>query len=285
MSRRGFMLVTVLWVVAALTALVGLSLAVARSGAETTRNRSALTRGGWAREACVEILLSRYARDANTRALDTIDLGRGAWCRAELADPAAKLDLNHTSPEALRSLIGNDTLADAVLDWRDPDSIERPLGAEAPWYRAAGGRVPRNGPLADIGELRLIRGFDSVRLARLAALLTTEGTGEINLNAAPPEVLQVLPGLGPEAVSVVLSRRMAREPLRGSEHLISLLSPSVRPTLLREYQEFTRQAAYVPTRFLATVEGGVKGMVPVSRAIITLLPAAGRLAVIRRRTE
>lgn len=279
------MLVTVLWVVAALTALVGLSLAVARSGAETTRNRSALTRGGWAREACVEILLSRYARDANTRALDTIDLGRGAWCRAELADPAAKLDLNHTSPEALRSLIGNDTLADAVLDWRDPDSIERPLGAEAPWYRAAGGRVPRNGPLADIGELRLIRGFDSVRLARLAALLTTEGTGEINLNAAPPEVLQVLPGLGPEAVSVVLSRRMAREPLRGSEHLISLLSPSVRPTLLREYQEFTRQAAYVPTRFLATVEGGVKGMVPVSRAIITLLPAAGRLAVIRRRTE
>lgn len=285
MSRRGFALVTVLWVVATLSALVGLSLAVARTGAEATRNRSALTRGGWAREACIEILLARYSRARDTRNLDTIDLGRGTWCRAELADPAARLDLNQATAEALRSLIENDTLTDALLDWRDPDSIERPLGAEAPWYRAAGARLPRNGPLADVGELRLVRGFDSARVARVAALLTVDGIGEINLNAASRKVLETLPGLGPEAVSMMLARRGAGEPLKGSDHLVSLLSPSARLALLRDYQGFSRHAVYSPSRFVATVEGGVRGMVPVSRATIVLVPAAGRLAVIRRRTE
>jgi type II secretory pathway component PulK len=285
MSRRGFVLITVLWVVAALSALVGLSLAVARTGVETTRNRSALTRGEWAREACVEILLSKYAGNQSIRSLDTIDLGRGTWCRAELTDPAARLNLNQASPQALRSLIGNDTLTDALLDWRDPDSIERPLGAEASWYRDARTRLPRNGPLAAIEELRLVRGFDSASVSRLAGLLTVEGIGEINLTTAPRQVLETLPGLGPEAVSVVLARRGTGEPLRSSEHLISLLSPSARQVLLRDYQEFTRRAVYSASRFVATFEGGVRGMAPVSRATITLVPAAGRLAVIRRRSE
>jgi type II secretory pathway component PulK len=285
MSRRGFVLLTVLWVLATLSALVGLSLMVARTGTEITRNRGALTRGEWAREACVEILLSRYAGDTDIRSLDTIDLGRETWCRADLADPAAKLDLNHASPAALGSVIGNDTLVDALLDWRDPDSLERSFGAEAPSYRAVGARLPRNGPLADIEELRLVRGFDSVSVSRLTALLTVEGIGEINLNAASREVLQTLPGLGPEGVSVVLARRAAGEPLPGSDHLISLLSPSGRAMLLRDYQEFIRRAVYSPSRFVATVEGGVRGIAPVSRAAITLVPATGRLAVIRRRTE
>jgi type II secretory pathway component PulK len=285
MSRRGFVLLTVLWALATLTALIGVSLMVARTGTEITRNRGVLTRGEWAREACVEILLSRYARDADTRALDTIDLGRKAWCRADLMDPAARLDLNHASPAALRSVIGNDSLVDALLDWRDPDSLERSFGAEAPSYRAVGVRLPRNGPLADIEELRLVRGFDSASVARLTALLTVEGIGEINLNSAPGEVLETLPGLGPEGVSMVLARRAAGEPLAGSDHLISLLSPPARAMLLRDYQEFTRRAVYSPSRFVATVEGGVRGMRAVSRATITLVPAAGRLAVIRRRTE
>jgi len=285
MSRRGFVLLTVLWVVAALAAVAGLTLVVARTGAETTSNRGALTRGGWAREACVEILLAKYARDPAIRTLDTIDLGRGTWCRAEVSDPAARLDLNEASPEALRRLIRNDSLTDALLDWRDADHLERPLGVEAAWYRAANRRAPRNGPLAAIEELRLVRGFDGARVAAVADLLTVDGIGMVNLNAAPREVLETLPGLGPEGVSVVLARRAAGETLQGSDHLASLLSPPARVALLRDYQEFTRRAVYAPSRFVATVEGGVKGMAPFSRATITMIPAAGRLAVIRRRTE
>lgn len=285
MSRRGFALITVLWVTAILSAVVGTSLGAARTGGETSRNRIVLTRGGWAREACLEILFSRHSRAASMRTMDTVDLGRGAWCRAELTDPAAKLDLNLASPDALRKVLGNDSLADALLDWRDPDDLERSLGAENAWYQTANRRIPRNGPLAAIEELRSIRGFDSLRVARLGTLLTVEGQRELNLNAAAPELLATLPGLSPEGVSLIMARRRAGQPIQGSDQLLALLSPQSRSALLQSYQEFTRVALYAPPRLVAVVEGGVRGATLLSRASITVVPVAGRLAVIRRRTE
>ena len=91
MSRRGFALLTVLWLVAALGAVTAAALLAARLGADTTRNRIILARAEWAREACGEILLARYAKDPTVRLVDTVDLGRGTWCRVELEDIAARL--------------------------------------------------------------------------------------------------------------------------------------------------------------------------------------------------
>jgi type II secretory pathway component PulK len=104
MSRRGFALLAVLWVLTALTALTGAGLLVARLGSETTRNRVLLARAEWAREACGEILLARFAADPSAHVLDPIDLGRGTWCRASLDDPAARLNLNTADRDALVSL-------------------------------------------------------------------------------------------------------------------------------------------------------------------------------------
>jgi general secretion pathway protein K len=285
MKRHGFALLTVLWVTAALSAIVAASLALAGTGSATSRNRIVLTRGAWAREACVEILLARYAGNPSIRKVDTVELGRGVWCRAELTNAAATLDLNLATPEAVRALVENDSLADALLDWRDADDIPRPLGAESDWYRAAGRRLPRNGPLADVGELSRVRGFDSADVARLATLLTTDGTGQLDLNAAPAALLATLPGLGPEALAVFMRRRSTGTPVVGIDQFLALLPPAGRSSLLAHYQEFTRQAVYAAPLFMANVEGGVRGAVPVSRAVLTLVPAAGRLAVIRRRTQ
>ena len=68
MNRRGFALLAVLWTLTAVTVLGGAAMVVARLGAATTRNRILLTRAGWAREACVEILSSRYAYQAAIQA-------------------------------------------------------------------------------------------------------------------------------------------------------------------------------------------------------------------------
>jgi general secretion pathway protein K len=285
MKRRGFALLTVLWVTAALSALVAASLALAGTGSATSRNRIVLTRGAWAREACVDMLLARYAEDPSIRKIDTVDLGRGVWCRAELTNAAARMDLNLATPEMVRALLGNDSMADALLDWRDADDIPRPLGAESDWYRAAGRRVPRNGPLVDVGELSWVRGFDNANVARLATLLTTDGTGQLDVSAAPPRLLATLPGLGPEALAALMRRRSAGTPVVGIDQFLALLPPAGRSSLLEHYQEFSRQAVYAAPRFTAQVEGGVRGMVPVSRALLTLVPAPGRLAVIRRRTQ
>src|SRR5437879_1939393 len=130
MSRRGFALLAVLWVLTALSVLAGAGFVVARTGSLTTRNRVMLARAGWAREACVEILLARYGQDAAIRWLHPVDLGRGTWCAATLEDPAAKLNLNLAGREALVIALSAvnlgrsvDSLVDALLDWRDPDTI------------------------------------------------------------------------------------------------------------------------------------------------------------------
>src|SRR5260370_34214566 len=136
MSTRGFALLTVLWVLVAVSALAGAALTAARTGSLATRNRVLLARAGWAREACVEILLARYAQDSGLRALDAVDLGRGTWCRATLEDPGAKLNLNLADRAALvavlaaasrRSAPSAESVADALLDWRDADTIPRPI--------------------------------------------------------------------------------------------------------------------------------------------------------------
>src|SRR5258705_14007253 len=101
LDRQGFALLAVLWVVTALTVLAGVATAVARTGAQTTRNRILLARAGWAREACLEILLARYAQDRDVRVLGTVDLGRGTWCAARLGAMGAKLNLNSVPSSAL----------------------------------------------------------------------------------------------------------------------------------------------------------------------------------------
>src|SRR2546423_7608128 len=137
MSRRGFALLAVLWVLTGVVVLAGAGFAVARTGSLTTRNRVLLARADWAREACVEILLSRYAQDAAVRRLDPVNLGRGSWCAAALEDPAAKLNVNLADREALVIALSAvsprqsvDSLADALLDWRDPDTLAHPYGVE-----------------------------------------------------------------------------------------------------------------------------------------------------------
>ena len=286
MNRRGFALLAVLWTLTAVTVLGGAAMVVARLGAATTRNRILLTRAGWAREACVEILSSRYAYQAAIRVLDSIDLGRGTWCRAALEDPGAKLNLNLADRPALVAVIAAvsrrppaavDSLVDAVLDWRDADTIPRPFGAETP--------ANRNGPLADVAELRYVRGFDDSLVVHLTTVLTTRGTGTIDLNAAPAAVVATVPGMSDEAVELLVRRRLVGQPVRSTDELAGLLSSARRATLYASYPEFVRTATFTPAQLVATVEGSVRGTALVARVTLTTVPVAGRLAVIRRETE
>jgi type II secretory pathway component PulK len=284
MSRRGFALLAVLWTLTAMTVLTGAAITVARLGSATTRNRLLLARAAWAREACVEILEARYAQDASIRALDSVDLGRGTWCTASLEDPSVKLNLNLADRQALGAVLQTvvrgsavvDSLVDALLDWRDPDTVPRPLGDESSGNR--------NGPLADVWELRSVRGFTDSLVASLVPFLTTRGTGAINVNAAPPEVLAGLPGITEETTRLLMMHR-GRTPLPNADALVGVLSPGARATLLASYPEFVRAAVFAPPQLVGVVTGGVRGAPITARVTLTLVPVAGRLAVIRRETE
>lgn len=87
-------------------------------------------------------------------------------------------------------------LADAVLDWQDPDdTITGAAGAEdsfyqgqQPSYRAA------NRPLMSVQELQLVRGFESAEAFELIApyVSAVPAFAQINLNTAQAPVLAAL---------------------------------------------------------------------------------------------
>src|SRR5216117_3698124 len=143
-DSRGFALLATLWVLAALTVLTGVGIQVARVGSLATRNRVLLARAEWAREACGEILLARYARDGKATDVDPVDLGRGTWCRATIEDPAGKFNVNTADGGALVTLLS------AIGYRRSADSII-----------AARGR-------GTIYDLQQVPGIDSGVAARLA---------------------------------------------------------------------------------------------------------------------
>lgn len=262
MSRRGFALLAVLWVIAALAALVGAGLLVARLGSATTRNRILLARAEWARDACGEILEARFVADPTMRALAPIDLGRGTSCRAWLEDPGARVNLNTADRDVLAQLFAELRLA--------------PTPADSVLARRSRGTIY---------DVREVPGFDSVAAARIAPFVTTRGSGAINVNAAPREILRLLPGMTEESVMALLSRR-STHPLGTADELSGVVSRSARATLLGGYAEFVRISTFAPQQLIATLEGSVRGPPAiVARATLTVVPVPGRLAVVRRESE
>jgi general secretion pathway protein K len=292
MNRRGFALIAVLWLLAALSLLAGGSLAAARSGLTASRNRILLAREAWAREACVEILLGRYAKAAaeaplsrKLAGLDSVDLGRGTWCSAKLEDPSTRINLNLADPATISTLLRNDSLADALLDWRDPDDVPRRLGAEASWYRSQHRLQPRNGPLASLDELRLVRGFDSLTVIHLATLLTVRGNGAVNPNTASIPVLRAMLDLPEDAVASLNQSRSRGHPIGSLDELLGMLSAPSRTLLASRYQELLQRLRFSPAELTALVTGRVGGSPLRANLVMTLVPLPDRLAVIRRETE
>lgn len=95
----------------------------------------------------------------------------------------------------LRALQLDPALAQAIVDWIDPDSEKVTLdGAEdndyllrTPPYRAA------NAPLSSVSELRLVKGFTAEVVARLAPFVCALPVRtNVNINTAKAEVLMTL---------------------------------------------------------------------------------------------
>lgn len=115
--------------------------------------------------------------------------------------------------QRLLSLLGlPEDLANSVADWIDSDSeIRYPSGAEDVFYLS----LPKpyraaNRPLAEIGELILVRGFNEKIIERLKPYVSVlPAVTPINVNFAPPEVLvALLPDLSlSDARQLVYQRR------------------------------------------------------------------------------
>ena len=100
--------------------------------------------------------------------------------------------------QRLLELLGLPTeLANALADWMDADSeTQYPGGAENDYYLALSHPYrAANRPLAEMGELSLVKGFDRKTIERLRPFVAVlPATGAINVNFASPEVLAAVIG-------------------------------------------------------------------------------------------
>ena len=91
--------------------------------------------------------------------------GEGGY-QVRVSDESGKININQADEIILRQTFTNldfepdfgDALADAILDWRDPDALERLNGVEREYYLAQDIPYPaKDGPFDTLDELLLIR--------------------------------------------------------------------------------------------------------------------------------
>ncbi len=293
-DERGFALIAAMWLIVVMTAL-GLGAGVrAREQRMATINAIQGVRERAAANAGIEHARARLSRlirasvDADESVLrdslygptdpwhlpgrhfpDTIHIGNVAY-HVILRDAGSGLNLNRATPDELRRLLSGlrvdagkaDRIAQAIADWRDPDDDARARGAERRDYiQANRPLLPRNGPFQRIEELRSVAGVDHDVFRRLSPHLRLFGSGRVNVNAAPREVLLAIDGMSEEAVGVLLRYRRSGRRLQNLEELAEELSSAGRSVLRARMVEMrdrtTFQTSEVEVMSEAWVPGGI----------------------------
>jgi general secretion pathway protein K len=177
-----------------------------------------------------------------------VPFGDGSM-RIRLQSENGKVDLNG-APEALihgltsalaetgdfEDVHQASRIADAILDWRDPDQRARPSGAEDGQYRSVGRPVAsRDGAFLSIGELNQVLGVDPPTYAQLSPLVTVYSWApQVDPMTAPRNVLLAVPGLDASVVDPFLAARESLYTIQATDGgpaprlPVELLSPGAR---------------------------------------------------------
>lgn len=219
-SEQGFVLVAVLWLLAALTLLVTI-FTVHLSA--TTRVVS-LNDGALKTEALVSagIELAAYRlqlADQDKRPKQGAFHVRlsGTDVSVSFITEAARIDLNAAPKELLSGLFtvlgaGDDEAKEAaerIVGWRTPASSDGDANKEDALYRAAGkGYSPRQAPFAHVNELSLVLGMTPALVARALPYVTVfSGAAGVDISVAPADVIAALPDMTPLKLKQFLGDR------------------------------------------------------------------------------
>jgi general secretion pathway protein K len=221
--QQGVALVLVVWVAVLLTVIASSFILERRTETLVVHNSMSIARAEAAADAGVQRAVYDMYRTDNGPDMWKRDGTVYPWSfdgvplKVGIRDESAKIDINTASDSLLRGLLLSAGLAedeaakllDAILDWRDPDSLKRPNGAEEPEYRAAGlPYKPANGPFQAIEELQLVLGMRPEIYRRIAPSITVYSRQSgVNPQLATREVLLALPGVTTEQVDNYIALR------------------------------------------------------------------------------
>jgi general secretion pathway protein K len=224
-SQRGVALVLVMWASILLAVVASSFIFDRRSEAMVVANSVSIARARAAADAGVERAVFEAYRVDNAPETWKRDGAvhdwsfDGAAVRVGMRDESAKIDINTASDALLRGLFVSaglpdeqaDALLDAVLDWRDADTLKRLHGAEEDDYKAAGlSYRPANAPFQAIEELQLVLGMRPEVYRRIAPSITIYSRQRgVNPQVASREVLLAIPGVTPDIADAYIAQREA----------------------------------------------------------------------------
>ena len=211
-AQRGMVLAAVLWVIAALALLAGALAGTSRAelGAlQAARDAARAEAVGDAAMQLAIVDLKSPPPDAEVgrRKAEQGRLARdyvfdGTTVSVRITPVGGLVDLNGAPEELLAALFGGagldaqaaKTLAQRVIDWRDPDQTPQPSGAEDDAYAAAGVAArPRNTRYTVPEDLLQVLGMTYEIYRRIRPMITVDsGAAGIDPPSAPPEVLALL---------------------------------------------------------------------------------------------
>jgi general secretion pathway protein K len=218
-SERGFVIIAVLWILAALSALATIfsvylsNSAQALAVTDTSLKTEALVSASLELTTYQLLLAGDKARPARGSFQIRLD---NADVLVNFTSEAARLDLNFASKEMLANLfevVGGDPTvageaAERIVGWRSPPKANS-ANAEEALYAAAGLTYgPRQSPFAHVNELSLVLGLPPALVDRVLPFVTIfGGSPNVDVLIAPPEVIAALPGMTPLALNDFLKRR------------------------------------------------------------------------------
>ena len=204
-GARGFIVVAVLWILAALAALVLVYLVYVTNTAVVVAVSTDRVQTEALATAAVELTAYQLtsAREDVRPTSGTFDAKIGAHRVSVIfRSEAARIDLNSASKELLAGFIAGfganpsaaESYADRIIAWRSPATED---DAENSFYRTSGlAYVPRHAPFPSVEELWLVSGIPAVFVERMLPFVTVfSNLGTVNVADAAPQVVAALPGM------------------------------------------------------------------------------------------
>ncbi|HET7886269.1 MAG TPA: type II secretion system minor pseudopilin GspK, partial [Bradyrhizobium sp.] len=219
-SERGFVIVAVLWILVALSALAAIFSVYLSNSARML----GATDIGVPTEALASASLELTAYQLLLRAQDKERPAQGSFRfkmdNAEVlvtfTSEAARVDLNKASKEMLSNLFevlgveqkAASEIADRIVGWRT-EAKPNAANSEESLYLASGlGYSPRQAPFAHVDELSLVLGVSPAMVERVLPFVTVYSkSADIDVLLASPEVVAAVPGMTPDTLSDFLKQR------------------------------------------------------------------------------
>lgn len=218
-GTRGFIVVAVLWILAALSALVLIYLTYVTNTAVVVAGSIDQVQAEALETAAVELAVYQLATvKGDVRPTSgTFDARVGAGkVSVTFRSEAARIDLN-AAPKGLLSglMVGLGVAppdaagyADRIVAWRAPTK-SGDNDPENSFYRTSGvAYIPRHAPFPEPEELWLVKGIPPLVIERMLPFVTVfSNLATINILDAAPQVVAALPGMTPENLQTILTQR------------------------------------------------------------------------------